>query len=152
MLSLPWHGNTHQLYRHFLFPGFSSLSSPVTVLLLPLTLFLCPLNPGDRTQMVMAVTGLNPGSELKWSNYGNISLHRRGKKAKARAKKQKQRVSPAGKPQHLPKVTETRAGWAEGGVCKSKQQRCPARRQPQVPVTLPALLSRVLTHILSFRL
>uniref|UniRef100_A0A8B9Z2K4 Leucine rich repeat containing 43 n=1 Tax=Buteo japonicus TaxID=224669 RepID=A0A8B9Z2K4_9AVES len=47
---------------------------------------------------------------------------------------------------------ETRAGWAEGGVCKSKQQRCPARRQPQVPVTLPALLSRVLTHILSFRL
>uniref|UniRef100_A0A8B9YY11 Leucine rich repeat containing 43 n=1 Tax=Buteo japonicus TaxID=224669 RepID=A0A8B9YY11_9AVES len=76
----------------------------------------------------------------------------RGKKAKARAKNQKQRVSPAGKPQHLPKVTETRAGWAEGGVCKSKQQRCPARRQPQVPVTLPALLSRVLTHILSFRL
>uniref|UniRef100_A0A8B9RYG4 Leucine rich repeat containing 43 n=1 Tax=Accipiter nisus TaxID=211598 RepID=A0A8B9RYG4_9AVES len=50
----------------------------------------------------------------------------RGKKAKARAKKQKQRVSPGGKPQHLPKVTETRAGWAEGGVCKSKQQRCPA--------------------------
>uniref|UniRef100_A0A8B9NC27 Leucine rich repeat containing 43 n=1 Tax=Accipiter nisus TaxID=211598 RepID=A0A8B9NC27_9AVES len=48
------------------------------------------------------------------------------KKAKARAKKQKQRVSPGGKPQHLPKVTETRAGWAEGGVCKSKQQRCPA--------------------------
>uniref|UniRef100_A0A8B9N8D6 Leucine rich repeat containing 43 n=1 Tax=Accipiter nisus TaxID=211598 RepID=A0A8B9N8D6_9AVES len=32
----------------------------------------------------------------------------------------------SGKPQHLPKVTETRAGWAEGGVCKSKQQRCPA--------------------------
>lgn len=52
---------------HFLFLGFSSLSIPSAVLLLPLTSFLCPLNPCDRTQMVMTVTGLNAGSKFHHS-------------------------------------------------------------------------------------
>jgi len=49
-------------------------------------------------------------------------------------------------------VTETGAGWEEGGKGESKHQRCLAGRQPQVPVTLPAPPSRALTHILSFGL
>lgn len=71
------------------------------------------------------------------------------KKAKARAKNQKQRekVMAAGKPRRLLKVRETGAGWAEGDVYESKQQQCLAWRQPQVLSS--ARPSRALTHILS---
>uniref|UniRef100_A0A8C8A897 Leucine rich repeat containing 43 n=1 Tax=Otus sunia TaxID=257818 RepID=A0A8C8A897_9STRI len=74
------------------------------------------------------------------------------KKAKRRAENQKQKVRLSRKPWCLPKVTETGAGWVEGGVCESKQQRCPAPGRRRSLPALPALLSRALTHILSLGL